>query len=159
MLPLAFMAHGHCYLWDLKLTALHVVSSGLIASAYFAISACLIAFAILAGKTVNIGYILYVYAAFVLSCGIGHALAIAEIWHPIYWATGAEKFITAIISVHAAFLTPRTLQEALRLLTAQRRMSDRLRDSEERFMKFMDNSPALAWIKSSDRTMIFASKQ
>ena len=39
-----FIPHGHCYLWQTNLVALHVLADGLIALAYFSIPIMLIYF-------------------------------------------------------------------------------------------------------------------
>ncbi|MBD2465983.1 PAS domain S-box protein [Oscillatoria sp. FACHB-1407] len=103
---LAFIPHGHCYLWKPGLVWLHVLSDGGIAFAYFSVSVALVH---IVRQRQDFPYpgILQLFGAFIIACGTTHAMEIWTLWHPDYWASGLLKSITATISLlTAATLVP-----------------------------------------------------
>ncbi|PSN18738.1 hypothetical protein C7271_10970 [filamentous cyanobacterium CCP5] len=92
----ALMPHGSCFLWDRDLTGLHVSSDVIIAAAYFSIPAMMFLNRRHASEAAR--PVLVLFAAFILSCGVGHGIAAWNIWHANYWVEGSEKMVTALIS-------------------------------------------------------------
>ncbi len=115
MLPLfsfllpAYLPHGHCYLWQSPLVSLHVISDLLIAIAYFSIPVILLYF-VFQRSDVPFQSVFILFGAFIVLCGIGHLLDIVTLWYPLYWLSGIEKAITALVSCYTAaemvFLIP-----------------------------------------------------
>lgn len=97
----AYIPHGHCYLWQPFLLGLHGISDGLIAIAYFSIPVTLLYF-VRQRRDLPYASVFVLFGAFIISCGVSHALEIWTLWYPIYWFTGVIKAITAIISVYTA---------------------------------------------------------
>lgn len=97
---IALMPHGNCFLWDRPLTGLHVIGDVGIAVAYFSIPVLL--FINRRYASANARPLLLLFAAFILSCGIGHVIEVWNIWHANYWLAGLEKLITASISILTA---------------------------------------------------------
>jgi anti-sigma regulatory factor (Ser/Thr protein kinase) len=101
-----------CFLWQPELLAFHVVADALIALAYFSIPVFLIWVARKRGD-LPFSWVFWMFALFILSCGMTHVMAIWVIWHPDYWLEGSIKWVTAISSVGTAAmllpLTPRIL--------------------------------------------------
>ncbi len=97
-----FIPHGHCYLWNLKLVGLHIVSDCLIALAYFSIPITLLYF-VRKRQDLPFNWIFLLFGLFITSCGISHLMEIWTLWHPIYWLSGCIKAITALISLYTAF--------------------------------------------------------
>jgi diguanylate cyclase (GGDEF)-like protein len=97
---LAQMPHGSCFLWDIPLTSLHVIADAVIVLSYFSIPALMFANRHLASPSGR--PLLLMFAAFILSCGIGHLLQIWNIWHADYWLEGMSKAITALVSAYTA---------------------------------------------------------
>jgi diguanylate cyclase (GGDEF)-like protein/PAS domain S-box-containing protein len=97
-----YIPHGHCYLWQTPLVALHVLSDAFIAIAYYLIPIFLIYF-VRQRQDVPFKRILILFSAFILSCGTTHVIAIVTLWQPIYWISGTIKAITALISLYTAF--------------------------------------------------------
>ena len=97
-----YIPHGHCYLWQTPLVALHVLSDAFIALAYYLITLFLIYF-VRQRQDVPFKRILILFSAFILSCGTTHVLGIVTLWQPIYWIAGIIKAITALISLYTAF--------------------------------------------------------
>jgi hypothetical protein len=111
---IAYVSHGHCYLWQTSLVSLHGVSDGLIAIAYFSIPLTLIYF-VRHRKDLPFQGIFWLFSAFIVTCGLTHALAIWTLWHPHYWLSGTVKAITALISVITAVSIMPMLANALAL--------------------------------------------
>lgn len=98
-----FMPHGMCYLWRPDIMALHVISDALIAIAYFTIPIFLYTFARKKAGTGHI-WVLHLFAAFILLCGITHVAGIWVLWNPDYGVQGILKAATALASVVTAAL-------------------------------------------------------
>ena len=99
--PLAYIPHGHCYLWQTPLVGLHLVSDALIAIAYFSIPAMLIYFVRKRGD-IPFSKVFVLFGAFIVLCGMGHLLDIWTLWHPDYWVSGIERAFTALVSCYTA---------------------------------------------------------
>jgi len=100
LLPLGWMPHGTCFFWNVPLTALHVLSDGLIAIAYFSMPVMIYFNRQWASEKIR--PVLLLFAAFIFSCGISHLLTIWNIWHSNYWVEGIEKSITGVVSAFTA---------------------------------------------------------
>lgn len=132
----AYIAHGHCYFWQPGLVSLHGVSDGLIAIAYFSIPLTLIHF-VRHRKDLPFKGVFWLFSAFVITCGLTHALAIWTLWYPHYWLSGVVKALTAWISVLTAVSMVPMLSQALALpnmaevralnLTLQQEITERQR--------------------------------
>ncbi len=118
---IGLMPHGSCFLWDPWLTSLHVVSDAGVSIAYFSIPVLLY----LNRQHIEVAMrpLLLLFAAFILSCGIGHSLNIWNIWHANYWLEGGWTVITAGISLHTALelrqVAPMLLSTQQQLVTTQ----------------------------------------
>lgn len=110
----AFMPHGMCYQWQPTILTLHVVSDATIAVAYFAIAIILAWFV---GRRPDLPFrgLFGMFALFIVSCGLTHAMAIWVVWHPDYWTDGALKAITATASIATALLLAPLVPQALAL--------------------------------------------
>lgn len=97
-----FIPHGHCYLWKPSLVWLHLGSDILTATAYYSVAIAIVYFTNqrrdLPNKTVTllIGYF-FVFAL----CGSTHLMGVVTLWHPIYWASGVLKALSAVWSSYA----------------------------------------------------------
>lgn len=90
--------------WTDEHAQLHILSDFAIAFAYFAIP-CVIAYFILRRrKDLPFMPILGLFAAFILTCGIGHAIEATIFWHPWYRLSGIIKLATAIVSWATVFV-------------------------------------------------------
>lgn len=98
---LSLMPHGSCFLWNRHLTALHVTTDVLISVAYFSIPTVLVLNRHLVAE--NAKRLLLLFAAFILSCGVGHSLQAWNIWHAQYWLEGGWKSVTAFVSIVTAW--------------------------------------------------------
>jgi PAS domain S-box-containing protein len=144
-----YIPHGHCYLWQRELVALHIVSDSIIALAYYSIPVSLIYF-ITQGKDLPFRKIFWLFAAFIISCGTTHIMEIWTLWHPVYWVSGSLKMITAAISAYTAFALIPLVPQALTLVNpTQLGMIDRIlqqeiierRKTEARYQTLTEASP------------------
>lgn len=107
-----FMPHGHCFLWEPDILWLHVLSDGGIVAAYLGIPLALI-YLLYKRKDLKFENIFLLFAAFILLCGVTHAVSIWVLWYPDYAIQGILKAITAIVSILTLFalikLVPRIL--------------------------------------------------
>ena len=95
--------HGYCLLWDPRLVWTHVVADSLIALAYFSIPVVLWRL-LRARPDVDFGWVMGLFAVFILACGTTHLFGIYTLWVPAYGVEAAIKVVTAIASVGTAIL-------------------------------------------------------
>lgn len=95
--------HGYCLLWDPALVWTHVVSDALIAGAYFSIPLVLWRLFALR-RDVQFGWMLALFAVFILACGMTHVMEMVTMWVPAYGLEGIIKVVTAAASVATAAL-------------------------------------------------------
>lgn len=117
--PSQYIPHGHCYLWQSQLVGLHIVSDLLIGIAYYSIPAMLIYFIYKRSDVPFLG-IFGLFGAFIILCGTGHFLEVWTLWHPVYWLTGIEKALTALVSCYTALELVTQLPKFLALQTPER---------------------------------------
>lgn len=109
-----YMAHGYCLLWKPWLVGMHVGSDVLIALAYFAIPLAIWLFLQRRPELDQKG-LAYLFAAFILLCGVTHALQAVTLWWPIYETQGFAKVATAAVSLATAFIIFPLIQVAAAL--------------------------------------------
>ena len=160
-----FIPHGHCYLWKSELVWLHVVSDSLIALAYYSIPIMLVYF-VRKRRDVPFDWIFLMFGTFIVACGTTHVFEVWTLWHPTYWLSGFIKAITAVASLCTAVLlvllipkalglpSPAQLEAiniALRNEITQRKLAESaLRESEERLQAFLNNAPAVIYLKDTE---------
>jgi len=109
-----FMPHGYCYLWNMPLVWLHVISDSLIALSYFAIPVVLIWF-VRKRRGLPFSWMFVLFGVFIVACGATHLMEVWNLWHADYWLAGVAKAITAAASVPTAVLLTRLVPDALEL--------------------------------------------
>lgn len=107
-----FMPHGMCYLWNVRLLTLHVLSDAVIAVAYFSIPVILLFF-VRKRRDLPFPAVFTMFGLFIVACGITHVMEIWTIWHPAYWLSGSIKALTAGVSIATAVLLVRIIPQAL----------------------------------------------
>jgi signal transduction histidine kinase len=108
----SYAPHGYCLLWQPALIWTHVVSDALIAAAYFSIPIALITF-VRRRPDIEFGGMFWLFAVFILSCGLTHVMGIWNLWHGNYAIEATIKAITAAASVPTAILLRPLLPKAL----------------------------------------------
>ncbi len=98
-----FMPHGHCYMWLPEILWLHVVSDTAIGLSYLSIPFALVYFAV-RRSDLEVRWPLWLFALFIVACGINHFVNIFVLWNPVYRAEGVLKALTAVLSIATAIL-------------------------------------------------------
>ena len=137
-----FMPHGHCYLWQPAMVWLQVLSNGIIALAYVAISATLALLVHRLRDDIPFRGMYLAFGAFIVLCGITHVFDVYVIWSPVYWLDGTIRAATAIVSAGTAILLPTLLPHARTLARGARTVRERgialetaVRDLETMYQK------------------------
>ncbi len=112
------LPHAFCISASQPLLLLHLVSDGLIAFAYLAIPWTILNFVRRRGD-VPFGWIAWVFGAFIVACGVTHAMQVWTLWYPVYWYAGVAKAFTAAVSLGTAWLLYRLTPAALALPSAE----------------------------------------
>jgi signal transduction histidine kinase len=138
--------HGYCLLWQPSLIWTHVISDSVIAAAYFSIPLVL-ATLIARRRDIEFGWVVILFAVFILACGTTHIMSILVLWVPAYGLEGLIKVVTAAASLItavalwpllpklAAIPSPRQLQlaneELLREAQEREKTEEMLRHSQK----------------------------
>lgn len=93
--------HGMCLTWRPELVYAHVVSDGLIGTAYFSIPLAPAAL-VVKRKDLDFSWMFWCFAAFILACGATHFFSIWTLWNPDYGAQAVLKGVTALVSITTA---------------------------------------------------------
>jgi PAS domain S-box-containing protein len=112
----SYMAHGYCLLWKPWLVTLHAGSDFLIFAAYFAIPVAIWIF-VRKRPTLPLQNLAWLFAAFILLCGLTHIINLVTLWWPIYEVQGWVKLATALVSVATALAVFPLIPKALAIPT------------------------------------------
>ncbi|HJW23849.1 MAG TPA: ATP-binding protein [Rhodocyclaceae bacterium] len=109
-----FLPHGYCLSWSAPLVGTYFVSDALIALAYFSMP---IALGYFAWRRQDFPYkwLLWMFVAFILSCGTTHLMGTIILWRPLYWLDASLKAITAVASVATAIVLWPMIPKALKV--------------------------------------------
>lgn len=99
-----FMPHGVCLQWNTPLLLTWIIANAGIALAYFAIPAALVYFVRKRKDDLPYPWLFRLFALFIVSCGMTHAMKIWTIYHAHYWAEALLDALTAIVSLATAVL-------------------------------------------------------
>ena len=95
--------HGYCLYWDPVLVGAHVVSDTVTAISYFTIPIALIR--LVGGRRdIKFGWIFYLFATFILACGLTHVMMIWNLWHGDYGIEALVKIVMASASLGTAIV-------------------------------------------------------
>ena len=140
--PSGLTPHGFCLLWQPWLIWLHAGSDTAISLAYFSIP---LALAIFASRRRDLVFrpLFWLFTAFILLCGTGHAFNVLTLWYPAYGAEAVVKLLNAAVSVVTAVALWRLLPQALALASPGqlRDANEALRQSEARHRVSFVQSP------------------
>ncbi len=157
-----FPARWYCGNWSEFLGWLHIVSDIAIGAAYFGIPLSLIYF-VRTRKDVILPRIIYLFAAFIVACGVTHMIEAVIFWNPIYRVSALAKFCTAIVSWVTLGVIAKNLPHVMKLpsLTAtiqrleneveQRTITERqLLAANARHQALIEGTRSIVWTASSE---------
>lgn len=110
-----FPPRWHCGDWSSGHGWLHIISDTLIFGAYLAIPVSLGYFALQKRNEIPFTRIVWLFVAFILSCGATHLVDATLFWKPWYRFSGSMKLVTAVVSWVTVFSMIRIAPKALRL--------------------------------------------
>jgi signal transduction histidine kinase len=128
--------HGFCLLWEPGLVWTQVAADAVIALAYYSIPVVLWLF-LKRRPDLEFGWVLVLFAVFILACGTTHLISILVLWVPAYGIEAFVKAITAGASIVTAIAlwpllpklvavpSPAQLQVALDRLHAEMAVRER----------------------------------
>jgi len=109
-----FMPRWQCGDWSSELGWLHIVSDCLIFIAYACIPLSLMFF-VSRRRDIALKGVIWLFVAFILSCGLTHLLDAAMFYYPAYRLLGMMKAITAAVSLATVVALFRVMPTALSL--------------------------------------------
>ena len=113
-----FMPHGHCFFWRPEVLWLTVLSDALVFLAYMAIPMVLVFF-VRRRRDFAFNWVFYMFAAFIVLCGLTHGMAIITLWTPVYRAEALLKLMTGLASVATAVMLVKLAPSALQYPSPQ----------------------------------------
>jgi PAS domain S-box-containing protein len=112
--PSGLTPHGFCLLWEPGLIWTYASTDLAIGAAYFMIPVVLVVF-IHRRQDVAFQPLFWLFAAFILLCGVTHWLDLLTLWVPAYGVQAVAKAATAIVSMATVVALWRLLPQALAL--------------------------------------------
>lgn len=109
-----FMPRWQCGDWSPALGWLHIVSDSLIFVAYACIPLWLMVF-VFKRRDIALKAVVWLFVAFILSCGLTHLLDASMFYYPAYRLLGVMKAITALVSLATVVALFRVMPTALAL--------------------------------------------
>lgn len=106
--------HGICLFWRPELIWTHVAADALIGLAYFSIPLALAVF-VRSRPDVRFGWVIWMFVAFIMLCGVTHFISIWTLWRPDYAIEAVVKAVTAMASVATALALWPLLPKAIAL--------------------------------------------
>lgn len=116
--PTGFAPRWQCGSWTSFEGGLLIVSDAIIFLSYMAIPAAL-AFTMSRRRDVPFPRIITLFVAFIMACGIAHAVDAAMFYYPIYRFLGVVKAVTALVSLTTAVVLMRSLPALMALPSVQ----------------------------------------
>ncbi len=143
----------HCGRWSDFHGWLYIVSDLLIWSAYFAIPLLIIRYVIKQRQQVRFNSLYFLFAAFILACGITHFFDALMFWIPVYRLSALIRLITGILSWLTVWQLVKLLPVAFNLKTSKELEQEvRLRQEAEHALqmqnKLLNESQQMASVGS-----------
>ena len=163
-----FIPRAVCGPWTNGEIALHNLSDFFIWTAYLAIPIVLFLMARKRRAELPFRQVFLLFGLFILACGTTHLLDIVMFYWPIYRFAGLVKLVTAVASwgtvialipILPIALSMRGLDELEREIAERKRVEAELRASEERFSSFMQNTPAVTFMKDAEGRYVWVNER
>ncbi len=110
-----FPARWHCGSWSSAHGWVHIISDFAIASAYAMIPLAIACYCWVKRSELAFPKVLWLFAAFIFSCGSAHLVEAIIFWFPMYRFAGLLKMVTAIVSWATVIAIIRVAPQALEL--------------------------------------------
>ena len=126
-----FPARWTCGHWSQAHGWLHIASDLAIAAAYAAMPLAII---LLMRRRRDLSYprIYWLFASFILACGLVHLIDATLFWNPWYRLSGLAKVVTAVVSWATVFAVVRILPHAMEIPGVMRLAEKLGKEAEER---------------------------
>lgn len=105
---------GHAWYAEPHVGWMHIVSDVVIFFAYIAIP-CVLAYFVLKRKELVFPNIFWLFALFIVSCGVTHLVEAMIFWEPVYRLSALLKMITAVVSTATVVALVRIAPQAIAL--------------------------------------------
>jgi len=125
-----FQPHGMCLLWRPDVFWAHILSDLVIASAYFSIPIALMWLAVRRKDLIH-RWVLVLFSAFIVACGITHLFGIWTMWVPSYGIEALAKVATAAVSMTTAIMLWPLMPTLLAMPSSQQLSMQNRRLAEE----------------------------
>ena len=96
-----YLPHGYCFVWTPGLLWSMVTADAIIALSYFSIPLALASF-VRKRPDLTLGWLIWLFIAFIFACGVTHLMSIWTIWQPDYGLQTLTKMVAAVISLVTA---------------------------------------------------------
>lgn len=127
-----FPARWHCGDWSDIHGWLHILSDLAIFGAYAAIPTSIAWFVMAKGREVAFPKLYWLFACFILSCGLTHLIEATIFWHPWYRFSGMMKLVTAVVSWSTVIALIKILPTAMNLPGMVRLNNDLVKEVADR---------------------------
>jgi PAS domain S-box-containing protein len=111
--PSGFPPRWACGQWSALLGWTHIIADTATWAAYTAIPLVLVYF--IRRRTLPVPRIIWLFAAFILACGLTHLTEAVIFWYPVYRLSAALKVVTALVSCATVLALVRITPEVMRL--------------------------------------------
>lgn len=146
---MTLIPHGYCISWQPELVAALVIGNILIALAYFTIPLVILSF-IRQRRDIDFQHLHWLFAGFIVTCGITHLLHVVELWYPVYYLEAWMDIATALVSIIAAFMLWRILPVLVQLPSSKQlieanqellKVGEELKERETQLRNLGDSLP------------------
>lgn len=143
----------HCGNWTNFHGWLYIIADLAIWSAYFAIPLIIVRYLVRQKRALRFNRLYFLFAAFILACGVTHFLDALMFWYPYYRISALARLITGILSWLTVVQLFRLLPTAFSLKTSEELEQEvRLRKLAEEALqkqnKFLNESQKMAKVGS-----------
>lgn len=108
----SLLPHAYCITASPSLLWLHLTGDALIAFAYLLIPWAMLNI-VRRRRDIPFGWIAWLFGAFIVACGMTHAMEVWTLWEPVYWYSGVLKAFTAAVSLATAWVLYRITPQLL----------------------------------------------
>jgi hypothetical protein len=112
-----FLTRNHCGPWSATLVRAYIASNAVITLAYALIPFCLLIIWIKRRRDMEHAWLLLLFTAFIVACGLTHVCDIVVFWWPGYRLFTLISSVTALLSVYSALWLPFVTATIVRLPT------------------------------------------